>query len=152
VDRRDVDDPPAAALLHHLLGGDLGAEEGAPKVDAEHLLVLRLRRVEHGRARLDAGVVDHDVEAAEAGDGRGDEALEVGHLADVGVDADDLVAERGDLLLEGLRGLRVGDVVDGEAGALAGQLEHDGEADAAISTGDDGDLSFDTHVMSSLAG
>jgi hypothetical protein len=79
-----------------------------------------------------------------------DEALEVGHLADVGVDADDLVAQRGDLLLEGLRRLGVRDVVNGEVGALPSQLEHDGHANAAVAAGDDGDFSFDTHSESSL--
>ena len=44
---------------------------------------------------------------AELFDRRGDELLQVGHLADVGVDADRLVAERGDLLFEGLGRLGV---------------------------------------------
>ena len=57
-------------------------------------------RVEDGGARLDAGVVDHDVEPAELLDGAVDEPLQVGDLADVGLDADRLVAERGDLPLE----------------------------------------------------
>jgi hypothetical protein len=74
----------------------------------------------------------------------------VGHLADVGVDADNLVAQRGDLLLEGLRRLGVRDVVDGEVGALPSQFEHDGHANAAVAAGDDGDFSFDTHSESSL--
>ena len=71
--RRDVDDPAAAALLDHLLRGDLRAEERALEIDREHLFVLGLGRVEHRRARFDAGVVDHDVDAAELFHGRGDE-------------------------------------------------------------------------------
>ncbi len=63
----------AAALGDHLLRRELGAEERALQVDRQHLLVLRLGRVEHRRARLDAGVVDHDVEAAERLDRRVDE-------------------------------------------------------------------------------
>ena len=47
-----------------------------------------------------------------------DEALEVVDLADVGLDADGLVAEGGDLLLELLGGLLVGHVVDDDVGAL----------------------------------
>ena len=43
---------------------------------------------------------------------------EVGDLAHVGVDPDGLVAQRDDLLLELLGGLRVGDVVDDDVGAL----------------------------------
>ena len=95
------------------------------------------------RAGLDAGVVDHDVEAAEGLDGRVDEALQVVDLADVGVDADGLVAERDDLLLEVLGGLLVGDVVDDDVGARRGQRQHDGLADAAVAAGDDGDLAVE---------
>ena len=140
VHRRDVDDPAAVALGDHLLGGDLGPEEGALEVDLHHLLVLRLGGVEDRRARLDAGVVDHDVEPAEGVDGGLDEPFEVLHLADVGLDADRLVAQRGDLLLQLLRGLLVGDVVDDDVGAVLGEGEHDGLADAAVAAGDDGDL------------
>ena len=52
---------------------------------------------------------------------RVDQPLEVGDLAHVGLDADRLVAERGDLLLELLGGLRVRDVVDDDVGALLGR-------------------------------
>ena len=69
--------------------------------------------------------------------------LQVGDLADVGVDADGLVAERHDLLLELLGGLGVGDVVDDDVGALLGERQHDGLADAAVAAGDDGDLAFE---------
>src|SRR4030095_6144545 len=57
-------------------------------------------------------------------------------LADIVVDADDLVAERGHLLLEGLRRLRVGDVVDDEAGSLTGKFEHHGQCESAGTAGD----------------
>ena len=60
----------------------------------EHLVVLRLGGVEHRGARLDAGVVHHDVEAAELRHGGVDQLLQVGDLADVGLDADRLVAQR----------------------------------------------------------
>ena len=66
----------------------------------EHLLVLRLGRVEHRRARLDAGVVHHDVEPAERLHRGVDQRLQVVDLADVGLHADRPVAERDDLLLE----------------------------------------------------
>ena len=62
-----------------------------------------------------------------------------------------LVAERGDLLLELLGGLRVGDVVDDDVGALLGEAEHDGLADAAVAAGDDGDLAVEVHVRCSLS-
>ena len=52
----------------------------------EHPVVLLLGGVQHRGAGLDAGVVDHDVDAAEPGHRRVDQGLEVGHLADIGVD------------------------------------------------------------------
>ena len=50
-----------------------------------------------------------------------DQHLQVVDLADVGLDADRLVAERLDLVLELLGGLLVGDVVDDDVGALLGR-------------------------------
>jgi hypothetical protein len=60
----DVNDAPAAPLFDHLFSCELRAEECALEVNGEDLLVLLLRRIEHGGARLDAGVVDDDVEAS----------------------------------------------------------------------------------------
>ena len=80
-------------------------------------------------------------------DGRVDQPLQVGDLADVGVDADGLVTERDDLLLELLGGLRVGDVVDDDVGAVLGEREHDRLADAAVAAGDDGDLAGEAHAV-----
>ena len=74
-----------------------------------------------------------------------DEALQVGDLADVGLDADDPVAERGDLPFELLLGLLVGHVVDDDGRAGLGEGEHDRLADAAVAAGDDGDLAGQCH-------
>ena len=111
-------------------------------------VVLGLGGVEHRRAGLDAGVVDHDVEPAEGLHGLADEPLEVGHLADVGVDADRLVAQGGDLALEVLGGLLVGHVVDHDLGARLGEVQRHGLADAAVAAGDDGDLAVECHDFS----
>ena len=48
-----------------------------------------------------------------------DEPLEIGELAYVGIDADRLVAELGDLLLQRCRRLRVNHIVDDDAGTLS---------------------------------
>ena len=113
------------------------------KIDVEHLLVLRLGRVEHRRARLDPGVVHHDVEAAELLHRGVDEALQVLDLAHVGVDADGLAAQRDDLLFELLRRVLVADVVDDDVRAVLGEGEHDRLADPGVASGDDGDLAFE---------
>ena len=56
----------------------LGAKEGAFEVDVQHLVVLRLGGVEHRGSGLYAGVVDHDVDAAERLHGGVDEPVQVG--------------------------------------------------------------------------
>ena len=98
VDRGDIDDAPAAALLDHLLRGQLGSEERALQVDGKHFLVLRLGGIEHRSTRLDAGVVDHDVDAAECFDRGVDQLSQVIDLADVGLHADGPIPQRNDLL------------------------------------------------------
>jgi len=89
-------------LLDHLLGSDLGSEERAFKVDRHHLVVLALGGVEHGGARFDAGIVDHDIEPAEPAYGDVNQLLQVGKLAHVGFQVDRPAAElfeRHDLFL-----------------------------------------------------
>ena len=142
MDRGDVDDAAPAALGDHLLGGDLRAEEGALQVHVHHELVLLLGGVEHRGARLDAGVVDHDVEASEGVDRRIDEHLQVLDLAHVRFDADGLVPQGDDLLLEFVGGVGIGDVVDDHVGPRLGQGQDDGLADPAVAAGDDGGLSL----------
>ena len=53
-----------------------------------------------GRARLDPGIVHHDVQPTEALDRGIDEFVQVGDVADVGAHANGLAAELRDLLLE----------------------------------------------------
>ena len=79
-----------------------------------------------------------------------DQAFEVGDLADVNLDADGRVTKRYDLSFEGLRRLRMHDVIDDEIRALLGQLQDDGPADAAITAGDDCDLPSEAHVQTRL--
>ena len=109
---------------------------------------MRLGRVEHGRARLDPGVVDHDVDAAELLDGGGDQPLQVGDFAHVSLYPDRLVSQRADLFLQRLGRFGMRDVVDDDVGALLGELQHDGQTDAAVAAGDDGDFAFQVHDSS----
>ena len=142
---RDVDDPPALALLDHLLGGELRAEERALQVDLEDLVVLLLGGVEHGGAGLHAGVVHHDVEPTEPRHGRVDELVQIGDLAHVRLAADGLRSQPGDLLAQFLRGIRIEKVVDDHFRALGREGQHDGLPDAAVASGDDGDLVLKGH-------
>jgi hypothetical protein len=145
VDRRDVDDVPSAALPDHLAGRQLGAEESALQVDPKHGVVLLLGGVEQRGTGLDAGIVHHDVQAAERLHGGVDEALKVGDLADIGVDPDGSIPERDDSPFEFLGRISVRDVVDCDVGALFRQLEHDSLSDSAIAAGDDRNLALQKH-------
>ena len=69
-----------------------------------------------------------------------DELLDVGHARHVGLDDLGLAAGVLDLLLRRERRVLVLVVVDRHGGALAGELERDGAADAAVAAGDDGGL------------
>ena len=80
--------------------------------------------------------------AAEPAHRRVDEPLQVGELADIGIDADGLVAELGDLLLERLGRLRMKQIVNNDAGTLPGQFENDRLTDPAVAAGDDRNLVF----------
>ncbi len=76
-DRRDVHDRTAFRLAHDA-GGQPGAVPGALQVHGDDLVELLLGHLAHGRVAGDAGVVDHDVQAAEGVDGRPDERLHLG--------------------------------------------------------------------------
>ena len=70
--------------------------------------------------RLDAGVVDHDVEAAKSFDRGIDQALQLGGVAHIRLHADDLVPKRNNLLLQSFGGLGMRDVVNDDVRALFG--------------------------------
>jgi hypothetical protein len=52
------------------------------------------------------------------------------------------------LFFQRLGRLGMRDVIDDDVGALLGQLQNDGHADAAVAAGDDGDFAFKTHIFS----
>ena len=145
VHRGYIDDAASAALLDHLPRCDLRAEKRALEVYRHDPVVLRLRRVEHGGARFDAGVVDHDVEPAECFDCRIDHFLQFGNLAHVGLDSAALTSEFRDLLLQLLGRLRMHHVVDDDAGPLACEFQDDRLADPAVAPGDDRNLVLQRH-------
>ncbi len=77
VYRTDIDDAAAAALLQHLLGGELCTEEGALQIDCQYLVVLILGGVEDRSARFNASVVHHDIQPAKLPYGRHDRPLDI---------------------------------------------------------------------------
>jgi hypothetical protein len=121
----DIDYTAAAALLDHLLGRDLRAEESALEVDRHHLVVLRLGCLEDRGASFDAGVVHHYVDTTELLHRRINEFLKVGTLAHVSRNANGLAAKFADLPLERLGRFRMDQVIDDDAGLLTRQFEND---------------------------
>jgi hypothetical protein len=140
MDRSDVDNTAAAALLDHLFGRKLGAEKRALQIDFQHLLVLRFRGVENRSAGFYPGIVHHDVDMPKFLDCSVNQALQVIQFADVRLHADHACTQSGDLRFQRLGRFGMRDVVDNDTCALPGELEHNGFADTAIAAGDDGNF------------
>ena len=104
------------------------------------------------RLALGAGVVDGDVEPAEAGDGGINQALYVVLVTHVGGDEFRLGAERAKLLGQRLAGLFVA-AGDDDTRTLLGESERGGAADAGQGAGDRGrrDYSCSFSFAESLA-
>ena len=101
-------------------------------------LLERLRQVAH------AGVVDEDVEAAEALLRRLDHRLDVGGAGDVGAHAEGGVAEHG---VDPCRALAVA-VGDDHLRAFGDELARDAFAESGRRAGDDRDPACEPHVVS----
>jgi len=136
--RSNIDNSAAATLFDHLLGGDLRAEKGTFEIYRHYLVVLIFGGVEDRGARLDPGVVHHDVYPAELAHRRPvDEHLQVGELAHIGLDTDRLIAQPTDLLLECLGRLRMAHIVDDDIGVLPGKFENNRLGYPTVTSGDD---------------
>ena len=95
-----------------------------------------------------AGVVDHDVDAAEGVLGRIDHLVDLGADRDVGGDRDGRLADlAGDAL--GALGVEIG---DDDLRALFGETLRHAFAEPRRRAGDDGDLAFQTHLSSRSEG
>lgn len=94
--------------------------------------------------RRGGGTIGHDdVNLAEARDGGVDEGCDGLELGDVGLYGEGAVrADEGD---EGVGGGGVGEVVDDDGGAVGGEAEGDGFADAVGGAGDEGDFAGEGH-------
>src|SRR6185369_2780047 len=138
---RDVEDDAALLRLearHDLLRGKVDRLH----VDGEDAVEVGLvERLERLRQVAHAGVVDEDVEAVEALDRGPDHRLDVGGPRHVGADAFGVRAER---VGDPARAVAVA-VGDDHARALGDELPGDALAESRGRTGDDGDLSCESH-------
>jgi hypothetical protein len=106
---------------------------------------------EDGRV-ADAGVVDEDIEPAEAGDGVIEELLDVGAAADVAAEGDVAGIRAGGVELGGgFVEMGLLDVDEGELRAFASEAERDAGSDAAAAAGDQCYAVLEDHSQSVLA-
>src|SRR5215211_1397131 len=138
--RGDVDDATSAALGDHLTGGLLAAYIHPREVDGDHPLPRLEGRLEKGSLLFDAGVVNHDIQAAEFLDGLLDQVLHAIRRRDIGLDGDGLASVLLYLLDCFLGLFGVASVVDGYRRTLLREGDGDGPADPQRRARDDGDL------------
>jgi hypothetical protein len=140
VDRADVDDLAAASLRDHLLRGRLHRVEHAQEVHLQHALEQLGVDLQEWRERVDARVVDEDVQAAEAVDGGGDHRVGVLPAADVRpLDQGTAGAASVQSLGDGAAGLDI-EVCDQNGGARLVEAFGDAASDAHRAAGHDRDL------------
>jgi hypothetical protein len=145
-DGRDVDDAPGARRRHRRRHR-LDATVAAGQVDGDDAFEFLRRLLEERRLLADAGAVDENIDAAEGlmrGRHHGLDARRVGD-----VDGDRLPASAGGCDLVGDGG-GVTDVGGDDGRSLGGKPQRHGAAEAAGAAGDDGDLAFEAHRLSSL--
>jgi hypothetical protein len=144
VDAGHVHDRPALVLGEEVADRLAGAEEGAAQVHREDAVEVRGGELVARTRDLDAGVVDEDVQPAQALDRLADHAHDV--LLDGDVAADEHVAHALavhlvhaglDALGGVLRLARLAQVVDGDVRAVLREAHGDGLPDARAAAGDE---------------
>lgn len=133
----------AAALAHH--DGEDGVDEveGAFEVYCDYGVPLSLGHAHHEAVFGDAGVVDKDVDAAEVFDNLCHYVLGLVEVGGVGGVAFALHAAGGDFSLGGFAVFVYCKVGESDVGALLGETQGKGLADAAGRSGDEGGFSFE---------
>jgi len=120
----------------------LNGEERPLEVGVRELVEERLGEDVDGRELGDAGGSDQDVDLAQAPLGGPEQALQVGEAAHVPRDGDRRRAELGARRLQRRRIA----AEEGHARPVGRELARDGQADAAVSAGDDRNLVLELHV------
>src|SRR6202163_1576566 len=139
-DRADVDDAPGTAL-DHVLDHALDHAERAEQVDVEHVAPVVVRHLAHRLVDGDAGVVDQEVDAPEALEHFGDDALAVFRLVDAALMHRHLAALAFELALERFGGFLTLAVPGSDAHAVFRQHRRDRAADSAGAAGDQRNVS-----------
>src|SRR6185503_9822585 len=82
----DVDDAPAGAGIHHRPAGRAAAVEVAVQVRRQQAVPVVVGRLQQGLDHQASGVVDPDVDPAEALDGQRGQLVDLGTVAGVARD------------------------------------------------------------------
>ena len=131
--------------LAHVQPEEPAAEVGAFEVDGDVAVEVGFGEVVQWGFEVDGGVVEEDVDAAEAFDGGVADALDAVLGGDVGLNGQRVDAEGGEVL-DGVAGfLGGGAVVDDDVGAAFGQAGGDVAANAARAAGDDDGGALQVH-------
>src|ERR1700756_4028631 len=132
----DVDDFPRPVCLPEVTHDRLGYEKHAFQVDVQNGVEIRFRHVPEVGAFLKAGVVDEDIDLAEARDGLCDESLAVGNITDVRLKGRGAaLCRRCYSLHYFIRPLLVFAIADRDTRAFAGQTLRDRASDPLIAAG-----------------
>ena len=151
VERRRQHQNVRARRFQQMRDGVFRHHEGAARVDLMHEIEALHVGLRDRRERDGAGIVDHDVEAAEMRGGLIERGLDGGLVAHVDHEGERLAAGFFDFAGRGVDGAfqlgvrldRLGG--DGDIGAVARSLERDGEPDAARGAGDEKRFSLERH-------
>jgi hypothetical protein len=143
----DVDDLSCRLARDDVAGYELGELEDAGEVDLQDLLPAFERGVDGGVAVDGSGVVDEDVDAAEAGVDGVEEGLCAVGCGEIGLEGGGFGADGGCGLVGGATVAVHGDLCSG-----LGEGGSDGCAEAAGGAGDEGYFAVETKEIEDVVG
>ena len=142
VDRTDIDDFSRAICLAKVTDYRLRYKKHALQVDVENGVEIRFGHVPEVGAFLEAGVVDEDIDLAEARDGLFDESLAVGNASDIRLKGGSASLHLGYSFYYFVRAFFVLAITDRNVGAFACETLRDCASDPLVATGYGGYFAF----------
>ena len=143
----DVHDLAAGVACDDIAGEELAELEDAGEVDLQDLLPTGEGGVDGGVAVDGAGVVDEDVDVAEAVVSGGEEGLRAGCGPEIGLEGGGFGADGG-----GGLGCGAAIAVDGDESPGLRECDGDGRAQAAGGSGDEGDFAVEAEGIEDVGG
>jgi hypothetical protein len=129
----------------HVNGGGLCAQKAPLEIGSDHTIPLVFRHLEQWLPRLDSGVVDKDVHATEARNGRVDHRSHVRRDADVALDSEGIDAEGPNLCDRVVRKIGGRMVINRDIAPCPREFKRDSLADTSITPGDQRSAAFQSH-------